>query len=118
MECHEIWHYDDTTHVQTLVRLIALCPACHTVKHIGLAEVKGYVAEARSHLTHVNGWTEARTDAYLTQVWAVWKERSAHDWRLDLSWLEQWHIFVHPKRETSLSKEANKSGRSHAKGQC
>jgi len=98
VECHEIWHYDDTTHVQTLVRLIALCPACHAVKHIGLAKVNGSLAEARSHLAQVNSWTEAETEAYLAQVWMVWEERSRHDWRLNLSWLERWEIFVQPKR--------------------
>lgn len=98
VECHEVWHYDDVTQVQMLVRLIALCPACHRVKHIGLAEVNGHVTEARSHLAQINGWTEVETAAYLTHVWQRWEARSAHDWRLDLSWLEQWQIFVHPKR--------------------
>jgi len=98
VECHEVWHYDDATQVQTLVRFIALCPACHLTKHIGLAEIKGHAAEARAHLARVNAWSEAETEAYLRQVWAVWEERSAHDWRLNLLWLEQWRIFVQPKR--------------------
>jgi hypothetical protein len=41
VECHEVWRYDDRTSVQMLVRMIALCPACHQVKHIGLANVHG-----------------------------------------------------------------------------
>jgi hypothetical protein len=32
VECHEVWRYDDRTRVQLLVRMIALCPACHQVK--------------------------------------------------------------------------------------
>jgi hypothetical protein len=32
IECHEVWDYDDRTWVQRLVRLTALCPACHEVK--------------------------------------------------------------------------------------
>ena len=31
VECHEIWHYDDKRHTQTLVGLMALCPSCHAV---------------------------------------------------------------------------------------
>jgi hypothetical protein len=27
--------------VQALVRMIVLCPACHQVKHLGLANVQG-----------------------------------------------------------------------------
>ncbi len=41
VECHEVWRYDDRTRVQLLVRMIALCPACHQVKHLGLANVQG-----------------------------------------------------------------------------
>jgi hypothetical protein len=40
LECHEIWEYDDTRHVQTLKGFIALCKMCHHVKHIGLAGIK------------------------------------------------------------------------------
>src|SRR6266487_2075486 len=41
VECHEVWRYDDRTRVQLLVRMIALCPVCHQVKHIGLANGQG-----------------------------------------------------------------------------
>src|SRR6266542_2374238 len=57
VECHEVWRYDDRTHVQMLVRMIALCPACHQVKHLGFANVKGKGTQARAHLARVNGWT-------------------------------------------------------------
>src|SRR3972149_12027864 len=38
---HEVWKYDVRKHIQRLIRLIALCPACHEVKHIGLAGGRG-----------------------------------------------------------------------------
>jgi hypothetical protein len=41
VECHERWRYNDLIRTQTLVRMIALCPACHQVKHVGLANVRG-----------------------------------------------------------------------------
>ena len=44
LECHEVWQYDETTRTQVLARMIALCPACHEIKHLGLAE---YGAGAR-----------------------------------------------------------------------
>ena len=37
VECHETWDYDDDRKIQRLQRLVALCPACHEVKHAGLA---------------------------------------------------------------------------------
>jgi 5-methylcytosine-specific restriction endonuclease McrA len=50
VECHEIWHYDDENKIQKLMGLIALCPSCHQVKHIGLAQIQGKGEEANRHL--------------------------------------------------------------------
>lgn len=55
VECHEIWHYDDDRQYQTLTGLIALCPSCHEVKHIGFSELRGKKDEAVAHLALVNG---------------------------------------------------------------
>jgi hypothetical protein len=87
VECHEVWRYDDRTRVQALVRMIALCPACHQVKHLGLANVQGRGAQARAHLARVNGWTLARADAYIDEAFGVWAQRSQGPWTLDLGGL-------------------------------
>ncbi len=87
VECHEIWRYDDRTRVQALVRMIALCPACHQVKHLGFANVKGKGAQAGAHLARVNGWTLAQADAYIGEAFRVWAQRSQGPWTLDLGGL-------------------------------
>jgi hypothetical protein len=92
VECHEVWHYDDALHVQRLVRMIALCPACHEVKHFGLAGIRGRRAEATHHLMQVNGWNEAQARAHIAEATATWKERSTHEWSLDLSALAQYGL--------------------------
>lgn len=53
VECHEEWYYDDETRIQRLSGLIALCPSCHEVKHIGLANVRGRGEFAKAHLARV-----------------------------------------------------------------
>ncbi len=88
VECHEVWRYDDDRKVQRLVRMIALCPACHRVKHIGKASVDGRYAEARRHLAQVNGWTQEQAERYVKASFRVWKRRSRHAWTLDVSILE------------------------------
>lgn len=99
VECHEIWHYDDCNHIQKLIGLTALCPACHEVKHIGLAGLRGRVEQACQHLAKVNGWTKIQAKEYLQQVGEVWLERSQHQWRLDLSWLsEEFGLNIPDKR--------------------
>jgi len=92
VECHEVFAYDDEQRVQRLVRLVALCPACHEVKHIGLAGVRGRRREAVAHLARVNGWSHADAELYLEVCFETWHRRSCHEWRLDLSYLEQFGV--------------------------
>jgi hypothetical protein len=89
VECHEVFAYDDERHIQKLVRLVALCPACHEVKHIGLAGVRGNHARALAHLARVNGWSREDAELYIEACFEVWSRRSSHEWRLDLSLLKQ-----------------------------
>jgi hypothetical protein len=65
VECHEIWHYDDENEIQTLVGLIALCPSCHEVKHIGRAMAMGNLERAIDHLCRVNGWQPEHAGTYI-----------------------------------------------------
>ncbi|HEV8653849.1 MAG TPA: HNH endonuclease signature motif containing protein [Actinomycetes bacterium] len=87
VECHEVWRYEDPTRMQKLVRMIALCPACHQVKHYGLANLRGKGAQARVHLMRVNGWTARQADTYIEAVFRVWERRSQGPWTLDLNGL-------------------------------
>jgi hypothetical protein len=92
VECHEVWEYDETTGVQRLVRMVALCPACHEVKHMGLAGIKGRGEIAAAHLAEVNGWTPQVTAVYIDQAFDVWKARSARTWSLDVSALTAYGV--------------------------
>jgi len=87
VECHEVWRYDDLTRTQVLARMIALCPACHEVKHFGLANLRGKGAKARAHLMGVNDWTARQVDAYIEAAFRVWEHRSQGLWTLDLGGL-------------------------------
>lgn len=89
VECHERWAYDETTRVQRLTGLIALCPNCHRVKHFGLARVNGEQEQAGQWLMHVNGWTRRQAHAYVQAAFAEWERRSAGPWEVDIRWLRQ-----------------------------
>jgi nitrate/TMAO reductase-like tetraheme cytochrome c subunit len=86
VECHEIWDYDDTNRIQKLKGLIALCPDCHGVKHIGLKFIQDFGEQATEHLADINGWEIDHTRSYLKAVKDVYRERSRYKWKLDLSW--------------------------------
>ena len=89
VECHEIWEFDDKDKTQTLKGLISLCPACHEVKHIGLAEIKGRGDIARAHLAKINGWNIDQAQRYINTSFDIWNERSNHLWTLDTSWVKE-----------------------------
>ena len=95
VECHEVWEYDDKAHIQKLIRLIAICPSCHQVKHIGrTASVDGVVGMERCvrHLMKVNGWSMSATETYIEGAYSLHAKRSRHQWELDLSWLSTYGI--------------------------
>jgi hypothetical protein len=87
VECHELWRYDERVRVQALVRIVALCPACHTVQHMGFANMHGGGTQARAHLARVNGWSLARTDAHIAEAFRLWAQRNQGPWILDLEGL-------------------------------
>lgn len=94
VECHEVWYYDDAAQIQRLEGLIALCPACHEVKHIGRTSLMRGDEAAIMHLAVVNEWTVDRADAYVDLALDIWKLRSELSWRLDLSWLAAQGVVV------------------------
>ena len=85
IEAHERWYFDDARGVQVLRRLICLCDACHGSTHFGLANVQGRSAEALSHLITVTGLSRGLAEAHIDEAFALWQERSARTWDLDLS---------------------------------
>jgi hypothetical protein len=90
VEAHEVFEYvlESGGHVQRLLRLIALCPLCHKVKHFGLARVNGEQEQAGQHLMRVNGWTRQQAYDHVQAAFALWEERSQQPWTLDLSHLK------------------------------
>ncbi len=85
VEAHEVWDYDGETHTQRLVRLIALCPACHEVKHFGRAMNEGNMQRAFEHLRRVNGWSPNEAEAHVQAAFKLWAARCAHEWTIDIS---------------------------------
>lgn len=92
VEAHEVWDYDDTTGVQRLVRLIALCPACHAVQHFGRSAAMGQGPEALAHLRSVNGWDAQTAKAHIDRAKAVWDRRNKVAWTLDLAVLTDYGV--------------------------
>lgn len=89
LHCHEVWDYDDATHVQRLAGFLALCRMCHHVKHIGHAGIlasqgKLDLERVIAHFCRVNHCDRATYQEHYRSALATWKERSRYDWVTDL----------------------------------
>lgn len=100
VECHEIWHYDDEQLIQKLMGMIALCPACHQVKHFGLAQINGKGEQALKHLMEVNNITQKRAEKHIKNAFQRWAERSKKKWELDISHLSEYGIDISKLRNS------------------
>lgn len=91
VEAHEIWAYDDTRKIQTLVDIVPLCPRCHQCKHLGRSRATMDINQWTrliQHFMDVNQMPEGLVEGYLMNVFDVWERRSEHKWELDVSFLE------------------------------
>lgn len=87
--CHEIWEYDDSNHIQRLKGFIALCDLCNHVKHLGHASIlagqgKLDMKKVEEHYMQVNECDLKTFRKHAVEAMAQYKERSKHEWRLDL----------------------------------
>jgi len=84
MEAHERWVFDTAERAQRLRRLVCFCSDCHTVTHFGLAQLRGVADHALMHLREVTGMSGAEAEQHVQAAFALWRQRSAILWDLDL----------------------------------
>ncbi len=86
LDAHEEWEYDEVNAVQRLKRIVAVCPACHAVIHIGRTQLKGDARAAEEHFIKVNGCTYAQMRAALGRANEDHRRRNlVPEWKLDIS---------------------------------
>lgn len=89
LEAHERWSYDEKKKLQKLEDVIALCHACHAVKHISRAFLTGGGEDAAEHFMAVNGCTLSEFHEALGKANEVYVKRNKIEgWVTDFSWLK------------------------------
>jgi 5-methylcytosine-specific restriction endonuclease McrA len=92
VECHEVWIYDDTTLIQRLGHFQALCPLCHEVKHIGLADIMGNGDRAFNRFKSINKLDDTIASKIRNAVFKQWRIRSEQQWKLDIEHLKEYRL--------------------------
>ena len=90
VECHEIWEYNSITLTQKLIGLIALCPSCHRVKHLGRTQKvqPDLFVATLLHLKTVNAWSDEEFLQYLAERAKWYQTNKDKPWKVDISWLD------------------------------
>jgi len=90
VECHEVWQYDDTNHIQKLIGFIALCPNCHKVKHYGYATITNNAELVFNYFIKINNINKEEAIKYIDNVFELWKLRSKYNWEVNIDFLDKY----------------------------
>ncbi len=91
---HEVWEYNDDTHVQKLTGFECVCPDCHAVHHWGRSQISRKDMDVLTkHACRVNNCTEAEWDKHVEEASALWNTRSGHQWKIEM---EDWESLADP----------------------
>ena len=89
LEAHEKWSYDEARALQKLEDVVALCHACHEVKHISRTQLMGRGMEAMEHFQKVNDCSQMEFHLALQEAnEEYFKRNRVEGWVTDISWLE------------------------------
>lgn len=90
LEAHERWSYNEELAIQKLEDVLAVCPKCHAVIHIGRTQLKGDEKAACEHFMRVNGVSYAEYRRALGAAnTAHIRRNKIPEWALDLTWLKR-----------------------------
>lgn len=76
LNAHEVWDFDIGKKTQTLVDIVALCSACHGVKHYRNSNRIGYGENSKRHFMRVNNCNELTFAGHLMQAENDFEEKN------------------------------------------
>lgn len=97
LHCHEVWAFDEEYGIQYLIGLQSLCFKCHMIKHIGFAEMNGWIEKYQliEHFCWVNHVAAADYAIHFHEAVQLWIARNRIDWIVDLG---DYTAYEMPKR--------------------
>lgn len=104
LHAHEIWSYNDLEKIQKLEGMIALCVDCHSVKHMGFANLQGKGDIAFKHFMIINELSFQQAQKYIEEAFTTWNIRSQYSWKCDISYLKTYGINILKLKRGETSK--------------
>lgn len=90
--CNEQWtlvtpQKNEQHGIVELARLACLCHLCHMIKHLGLANLKGWTDVVASHYSYVNDCTLPEAYESFDNALEAADQNRQHRWAMNLKWL-------------------------------
>jgi hypothetical protein len=86
LDAHEVWDFDVKTKTQTLKDIIALCSACHGVKHFRNSTRIGYGEQAKAHFFKINKCSPLVFASHYAEAQFLFEERNkVLRWKLNVN---------------------------------
>lgn len=76
LDAHEVWEFDIKRKTQALKDIVALCSACHGVKHMRNSERIGYGENAKNHFLRVNKCSQLVFASHYAEAQFLFEERN------------------------------------------
>ncbi|MFD1885160.1 hypothetical protein [Paenibacillus wenxiniae] len=92
LHCHEQWEFNEKHEIQRLIGLQSLCFQCHMLKHIGFADMQGWIEQYAliEHFCEVNRVDREQFAIHLHEAVQQWMHRNRINWKVDLSAYTEW----------------------------
>ena len=116
LAAHEVWAYSESTATQTLTGMVALCPMCHHIKHIGLAQLlasqgKLNYASVVNHYCSINKCSRKDFEQHVDEAFRQWSARNEKTWKVDTGLLDAKYasaLVIRKPKNPGAGKEASK----------
>lgn len=103
VEAHEEWFFDLEKRIQKLVKLSALCPSCHLVKHIGRAEKIGKFDKAFKHFKRINKLKDSEAQVLLANLMNDQIQLMTTPFRIDIEAAKTRLLEIYQSQEETLT---------------
>lgn len=85
LHCHEMWAFNEQHEIQHLTGFQSLCFQCHMIKHIGFADLNGWIEKYHlvEHFCMVNEVEKKQFALHLHDAVQLWLRRNKINWTVD-----------------------------------
>lgn len=107
-ECREVWEFDDTRRLLTLVGFQAVCAKCSCVRALRRSSTPQEFQLAVYQLAQVNRWSEDLARQCIKTLFRVCETRGEKQWRMNLEFIRRNFSYQLLVKTTAVTRAAER----------